>query len=720
MDSSILDTAKSTDRSIGFINDIFGSGWENALTGGTPAGEFGNVLIEMFYSFNAIVLAGVAVLLFYVISAGVVGTAHEGEALGKRYSTLWTPIRSALAISFLMPLPWVKLSLLQALVLKFIFFSISGASYLASQTVDMMAKQGGAMTLAAAPTIQGEGIAAEILKNLTVQEYFSQQEQVGFPGDGFVETSGGSDNESLTKSIIFSAPNYGVPGVINRSDMGSISVSCTQNQQSVCDSEIALVRQLITTLRPLAREFGMAQDGENSSIGSLSIYYNQAIKAYATQSQIAATNALGLISDQKQVQLSKFTNAISNNGWTWLGAYYSAMLQQNAAAHAATESRASVAKPMRLDLAGKNAGKEFEASITQLKTFLDTEQAGLESQIASAGQPNDEMGIGRLASSFFADALMSSFCEASSQQGAGDIVAGVLSTGDPVLNLQELGHKLINTSSVLLTGMGGAMIAKSAVDIFPSGRLAGMAASILGADDAMGKLIGMAMALLVPVVLALMFAGICFAYYVPALPFIIWVSAIVGWLVLTMEMMVAAPIWAAMHAIPEGEGMAGQHGKQGYMMFFGILFRPALHVIGFFMAFAIVNTVGHFIGNTYQTFTAVTNGDAAPYGLPAQAISWLATLVIGASIAVVSIHKVFNLITWLPDNILRWAGGNTPSLGHDDKSGGMIVAAMSQTQHKISGGLSKAVDGFSKPSSSTGTASSKAESKADMHTLGDI
>jgi conjugal transfer/type IV secretion protein DotA/TraY len=293
-----------------------------------------------------------------------------------------------------------------------------------------------------------------------------------------------------------------------------------------------------------------------------------------------------------------------------------------------------------------------------------------------------------------------------------------LSKGDPVLNLQELGHKLINTNSVLLTGMGGAMIAKSAVDIFPSGRLAGMAASILGADDAMGKLIGMAMALLVPVVLALMFAGICLAYYVPVLPFIIWVSAIVGWLVLTMEMMVAAPIWAAMHAIPEGEGMAGQHGKQGYMMFFGILFRPALHVVGFFMAFAIVNTVGHFIGDTYRAFTSATNGDTAPYGLPAQAISWLATLVIGASLAVVSIHKVFNLITWLPDNILRWAGGNTPSLGHEDKSGGMIVAAMSQTQHKISGGLSKAVDGFSKPSSPTSPASSK--SKADMHTLGDV
>lgn len=34
-------------------------------------------------------------------------------------------------------------------------------------------------------------------------------------------------------------------------------------------------------------------------------------------------------------------------------------------------------------------------------------------------------------------------------------------------------------------------------------------------------------------------------------------GVVIGWFILTLESMVAAPMWAAAHAFPEGGGMAG-------------------------------------------------------------------------------------------------------------------------------------------------------------------
>jgi len=36
---------------------------------------------------------------------GTINTAHEGETLGKKWDTMWTPLRTALAIAVVLPLP---------------------------------------------------------------------------------------------------------------------------------------------------------------------------------------------------------------------------------------------------------------------------------------------------------------------------------------------------------------------------------------------------------------------------------------------------------------------------------------------------------------------------------------------------------------------------------------------------------------------------------------
>lgn len=41
-----------------------------------------------------------------------------------------------------------------------------------------------------------------------------------------------------------------------------------------------------------------------------------------------------------------------------------------------------------------------------------------------------------------------------------------------------------------------------------------------------------------------------------------------------VESLIAAPVWAASHVVPEGEGFAANAVRQGWMLLLNILFRP--------------------------------------------------------------------------------------------------------------------------------------------------
>ncbi|WP_193222184.1 DotA/TraY family protein [Alkalilimnicola sp. S0819] len=133
---------------------------------------------------------------------------------------------------------------------------------------------------------------------------------------------------------------------------------------------------------------------------------------------------------------------------------------------------------------------------------------------------------------------------------------------------------------------------------------------------------------------------------------------IISWTILVFESIVASALWAAAHAAPDGEGFAGDRGRQGYLMFLGILMRPPLMVIGFFAALVLMYAFGAFIGLNFVVFSSGLM-EGSWYGIQA----WLSLTVLSVIIVVVATHKVFNLVTWLPENTMRWVGQQVSNLG---------------------------------------------------------
>jgi hypothetical protein len=154
------------------------------------------------------------------------------------------------------------------------------------------------------------------------------------------------------------------------------------------------------------------------------------------------------------------------------------------------------------------------------------------------------------------------------------------------------------------------------------------------------------------------------AYYLPALPWILWMSAMIGWLILIVETLFAAPLWAVGHLIPEGDGFAGQHGRQGYMLMLGILARPPLMVAGFFASIIIFTAIGKAVAAGFMIYQAsvTANWLSGP-------ITQIAFIILLISVMIVFAHKVFGLITHLPENVTKWIGGQATSLGeHQDEA----------------------------------------------------
>ncbi|MBA2650211.1 MAG: type IVB secretion system protein DotA [Legionella sp.] len=175
------------------------------------------------------------------------------------------------------------------------------------------------------------------------------------------------------------------------------------------------------------------------------------------------------------------------------------------------------------------------------------------------------------------------------------------------------------------------------------------------------------------------------AYYIPILPYMMFVFGAIGWLITVIEAMVAAPIVALGITHPEGHDAFGK-GEPAIMILLNIFLRPSMMIIGFIAAIALTY-VGVWILNAgydhaisyMQTGGSITippPGTPPPppqqgSGLSGTYIGWAGLFAFFFSVLtyttmyLIIVQKSFTLISHLPDKVLRWIGGTPESTGQD-------------------------------------------------------
>jgi conjugal transfer/type IV secretion protein DotA/TraY len=152
--------------------------------------------------------------------------------------------------------------------------------------------------------------------------------------------------------------------------------------------------------------------------------------------------------------------------------------------------------------------------------------------------------------------------------------------------------------------------------------------------------------------------GFFLAYFLPALPLIFWLSGVLGWLMVVVESLLAAPLWVAAHALADGEGLTSHASKRGYLLFLGVLLRPPLMVLGFLTAMALLNLLGR-LGGQMITILGSEIFQHSFLGIS----GFLALAAILGILVVTSAYKLFGLTAHLPDRVGGWIGQESHHLG---------------------------------------------------------
>lgn len=640
-----------TDGSKQILDALLGQGWDTWGTslGGSQASE---LMLELFSAFNLIALAVISALFLWVMAVAVAGTAHEGTPFGKRFSSLWMPLRFVGAMGALAPI-FKGLSLFQVAILACIGFSVNLGNYVWELGTDYFVEHGGQLTIQAPDqnVTHYAAITNGTLESLTLQYYLNERRRLRIKPGGYWEYHDNWFRSGGEYKFFFNG------------NAGSITVNCVDEGDALCRGKVNAIGAAISALSPVAQQLANP-DTAASAIDPRALY-NAA-------NQVNTTILTGLQNyahqGQLQSKLDDFKRNSEQYGWIIAGSSYWSISWINAEVREAMYSGISyIPKEYTFsELMVMTRGlRDYEAVKERVSNYIKTAYAsrrGISDTTATPAVTDEGRAIEEIGNWLRATL---------NQLVAGNILPIAiekLSTQDPIMAISNVGDYLIGSAWGLASALGVVDVAHSM----------GKALPFVGkAIPNLDKYISFA---LFTIFLPLLLYGLALAYYLPAIPFIRWISALVGWIILIVEALVAAPLWLCAHALPEGDGAAGQHGKRGYFLLLGILIRPPLMVVGFFTAVVLMNVVGRLLGAGFEIFIAGTS-QTKILGITGT----FSMLVILGIVVIMTANKFFSLIHYLPEHVTNWIGQQFHGLGEKEDQAGVKNVFLGSTNAVSSG-----------------------------------
>lgn len=196
--------------------------------------------------------------------------------------------------------------------------------------------------------------------------------------------------------------------------------------------------------------------------------------------------------------------------------------------------------------------------------------------------------------------------------------------------------------------------------------------------------------LLTMAVFALITYGITLSYYVPLIPYVVFVFAALAWLVAVIEAMVAGPIVALGVMHPEDHEVFGK-GNNAIMLLTNVFLRPSMTVMGFIIGIMLSYVGIWFLNYSFSVVIVGVFDNVSGF------TSFFAPLILVGIYSTFFVHivqKTFDIIHILPDKVLRWIGGSHDTLGGEFAGG---AAGKLEGATKSAGGSMEKVGGSAMP-----------------------
>jgi len=653
-------TPSAGDWTVQFLNHIFGMGWQTMYLNGGGGSQ--NVLASVMGSFNRIAFIVMALFYSYTAIISAYSTAHEGVALGKKYHWAYTPIRGMIGFGLLAPIGPNGLCLLQGLVLMFVYSGIGLADNLWGQTLTYLQAHGGSIS-----TMSDEDprdMANGVLHSLVIRDYLVQNNGLLASSASFMPSpcannplcASAAGGQEYIENFEMQDSGGGSAWIAPEA-LGSVSVWCpvavapapnsplggqstfdSTGYAAYCSSKQTATQNLINTLDQVAQSI-VSTESTTSNPNTINAgIINTAIAQYQSDIGTAVATFSSSFNGPLAQDYASFVTTAQSQGWAGAGAWYLQIARVN------DEVASSIGKVPTAT--GPNMSELSGASLGDIQPLMTTTDTIISLANGTGGYIQDEHSDSTASRSWIMRKIDSMFDGI--KTGVADLetslVTSMTSGQDPVSTLQSTGNTI---DSIAATGATIAITA-SIIGHYATGDMPYQVA------------FGFIKLFFLP--------GMALAYLVPFIPFTIWTLAVVGWVILVIESWIAAPIWAIAHGMPEGEGFVGQHARQGYMLFFSVLFKPSLLIIGYFASILLLSVILPFVALGFGVFL---HAQSAAEGIILFLIQAVAFFALFSALCLVIIKKCFNLITWVPDNILRWIGNNVQPLVSGAESSGV-------------------------------------------------
>jgi conjugal transfer/type IV secretion protein DotA/TraY len=591
-------------------------------------------------------LAGI--LAAYTLIAGTMATAHDGEMLGKKWSSAWVPIRTVLGTAMIAPVS-NGFAVIHFAIYKMIFMGVGVAGWLVPVAVLSLTNLMSHSSVSADMEVRKLakdtilGTACVQLYNDKLSKYLIQSRNSGYP-ETDVQFYSVQNFEAKSQGKRVVGYNFGGPkdflsgnktqtcgfvrleitseGELQKELAGSAGykplVDVASVQAAVQEAQakaLANMTQAAMNYAPVLIKTDSANAGKvNEKVEELTQAYKSEMKRAAIVALIKANNVDAV-------------NEISEKGWAFLGAYYMKIVQAinntNAAVNSVPSSSGQ-AQAIESDSLSYSWYGSFMNTYERLQTMLKDADAYNADTTDLSGQD----------SSLFTKLIKGFTSNGGVFTGDGNV--------DQLLSITQQ----INVGNHVLNSVGAAGIFVS------SASLLALIPKVSDVIIAAGTIIGPFFSIIMIVGLV---NGIMLAYVIPMIPYIIWIGVVVSYMAVCIEAMIAAPMWVMAHLSPDADDIVGKQG-QGYMLSVILTMKPPLAVFGFIASFIIMSVGAMLINATFLIATSFVNS------------GWLGltyTIAMTAVYMTLNLNNTMNatrVMTTLPDSILEWLGARSTSL----------------------------------------------------------
>lgn len=701
-------TPDSGDAAIEMLREIFGTAITHIVGGSTAGAEnaTANMLGAAFGFFNGGVLFFGSIILAWVTVFGLTNTANDGQVLGKKWSTFYTPLRTFTASAFLIP-STSGYSMIQLAILLIVTWSVGFASNMWGKVVDYVVDT---------TTVE------QVMRSVVDDKQFDRialnalQMQVCAYGvtRGINETMGqgtvnlqlhsrhqrintGSTTATYKTFLDFRDTNWHGSEEI----CGTMVLTTTFTKP---DTNRASVNQATSTLQD---EIANVQ----GSIGN--IRYKAAMDVFAkmapqvaelvrvadsTGEKFSASRVQAVIDEAREAMLKDVRDEVSNRvgsassgiktklkqgGWVMAGSLHRELLAIKDGIQKAMTTRHQYL-PGTYTVDHILGGGGEVSSAVQLVMTRYTSLAGfvlLKLDQGAEVQTRKPTDMPRLRTGLgpedFADGgtTVKSQVEAWFNGLANWAMSGMVfylgeDGTDPVMQVKNIGDWMATFGEAVL-------LTKAALTATVDGLLEGSKAaanqSVLGTNLAGLMSVGPGVLKFVltmiqelwsvvqPGVLAILYGGYFLGMWIPMIPYYVFALGVIGWLVQVVEALAAGSLWMVMHLTPEGDDSFIGSQKQGYLLLMSLFARPALMVLGLVASMAILIPAVRFINASFMTAFRIIQADSVT-GL----LSLGGFMLIYSVIILGVFLLIFSLPQTLPDRILRWIGAGIADLGEQN------------------------------------------------------